>query len=109
MANSLEKPKMLDVVHYIKWKQKMYHKSKANLTHAWMIGDEGKCMLTKAVQVAEANTMEEVKAEAAKAKAIQEMANYMWDSLHPLDQSYISKERDDDDLPGMWAKIKLQN
>ena len=52
--------------------------------------------------------MEEVKAETAKAKAIQEMANYMWDSLHPLDQSYISKERDEDDLPGMWAKIKLQ-
>ena len=65
-------------------------------------------MLTKAVLVAKEDTMEEVKAETAKAKAVQEMINYMWDSLHPLDQSFISKERDEDDLPGMWDKIKLQ-
>ena len=64
----------------------MFQKSKATMTYALMIGEEGKCILTKAVLVAKENTMEEVKAETAKAKAIQGMANYMWDSLHPLDQ-----------------------
>ena len=60
MANSLAKPKRLDVVNYLKWQQLMFHKSKANMTHALMIGNEDKCMLTKAVRLAEEESMEEV-------------------------------------------------
>ena len=108
MANSLAKPKQLGVVNYLQWQQSMFQRSKANLTHAWMIGQEKKCMLTKAILIAKEDTMEEVKAETAKAKAVQDMISFMWDSLHPLDQSLISKERDEDDLPGMWAKIQFK-
>ena len=108
MAQSLTKTKRLDIISWSNFQDAMFQRSKANLTHAWMTGQEGKCMLTKAVLLAKENTMEEVKAETAKAKAVQEMINFMWDSLHPLDQSFISKERDEDDLPGMWAKIQIQ-
>ena len=52
--------------------------------------------------------MTQVKAKAARQKAIQEMAYSMWDSLHPLDQSFISKEGEADNLPAMWAKMKTQ-
>ena len=57
-----------------------------------MIGDPHKCMLTQAVRVSEENSVGQVKAQAARQKAIQEMVNFMWDSLHPLDRSCISKE-----------------
>ena len=108
MANTLEKPKQLSVVNYLKWQQQMFKKSKAILIHAWMTDQEGKCMLTKAVLIADDNTMAQVKAETAKEKAIQEMINFLWDSLHPLDQSLISKERDEDDLQEMWKKIQAK-
>ena len=83
-------------------------KSKANLTPSMMIGEPHKCMLTSAVRVSEENSVNQVKAQATRQKAIQEMVNCMWDSLHPLDQSSISKERDADNRPAMWAKIKKQ-
>ena len=106
MANPIVRPKQLGVVNYLLWQQSMFQKSKANLTYQWMIGADKKCMLTRAVLIADDDTMDHVRAQTAKEKAVQEMINFMWESLHPLDQSLISTERDNDDLPGMWVKIQ---
>ena len=73
-----------------------------------MLGMPHECLLTQGVSVSEENTPNQVKAQTARQRAIQEMVNFMWGSLHPLDQSCISKERAEDNLPAMWTKIKKQ-
>ena len=108
MAQSLAKAKRLDILGWSNFKESMFMKSKGNLTYPMMIGEPHNCLSTRGVRMSEEDTPGQVNAQAVRQKAIQEMVNFMWDSLHPLDRSCISKERDEDNLPAMWTKIKKQ-
>ena len=101
MAQSLAKTKRLDIIGWSNFKELMYMKSKANLTHSMMIGEPHNCLLTRGVRMSEEDSSNQVKAQAVRQKAIQEMVNFMWESLHPLDRSCISKEREEDNLPAI--------
>ena len=108
MTQSLVKRKRLNILGWAAFQDDMFVKSKAILIHELMIGKPHECLLTQSVRVTDDDTPGQLKAHTVRKRAIQEMVNFMWDSFHPLDRSCISKERDEDNLPAMWSKLKSQ-
>ena len=98
MAQSQMSRKRLNIIGWAAFQDDMFVKSKSILIHELMTGNPHDCLLTHSVRVTEENTPGQLKALTTKRRAIQEMVNYIWNALHPLDQSVISDERADGNL-----------
>ena len=106
MAQSHMSRKRLNIIGWAAFQDDMFVKSKSILIYELMTGNLRDCLLTNSVRVTDDDSPGQLKALTTKRRANQEMVNYIWNALHPLDQSVISQERADDNLPAMWAKLK---
>ena len=87
--------KKLDILTSPAFKDRIVGKAKGIGIYNYMIGEPKKCCFSLAVAVAveEKKRGNEVKAILALEKAMQEMLNYIWDSLHPFDQEKVRPAR----------------
>ena len=102
--------KKLDILTAPAFKDRVVSKAKGIGIYNYMIGEPKKCCFTMAVAAAveEKKRGEEVKAILRLDKAVQEMLNFIWDSLHPFDKERVKAERLNDELPKMWLNLQIK-